>query len=247
MGLVFGSFANVCIHRIPKNKTSILGRSYCPKCKKKINWYDNIPLISYLILSGKCRKCKKNISIKYFVIELISALSFVFIYIYFDNFTEIFYFQIIVLILLIITFIDYKHFIIPDSLNYSLIILACLYFFIPNIELKFNENISQIVIGGLAGYLSIWLIIFLYKNLKNIEAMGLGDAKLMSAFGCFFGWQSIPVILFLSSISGLLFSFSSLLKKKSTLKTKIPFGPHIILGSVAYFVFGEKLFKLIVQ
>ena len=77
--------------------------------------------------------------------------------------------------------------------------------------------------------------------------MGLGDAKLMSAFGCFFGWQSIPVILFLSSISGLLFSFSSLLKKKSTLKTKIPFGPHIILGSVAYFVFGEKLFKLIVQ
>ena len=247
MGLVFGSFANVCIHRIPKNKINILGRSYCPRCKKKISWYDNIPLISYLILSGKCRKCKKDISIKYFIIELISAFSFVFIYIYFDNFTEIFYFQIIILILLIITFIDYEHFIIPDSLNYSLITLACIYFFIPNIEYKFNENISQIISGGLAGYLSIWLIIFIYKKLKNIEAMGLGDAKLMSALGCFFGWQSIPVILFLSSISGLFFSAGSLLKKKSTLRSKIPFGPHIVLGSVAYFVFGEKLLNLIVQ
>ena len=191
--------------------------------------------------------CKKDITIKYFIVELISALFFVLIYIYFNNFIEIIFFQIFLLILLIIIFIDFKHYIIPDSLNFTLTILACSYFFIPDLEYKFNENIIEIIIGGLVGFFSIWIIIFIYKNLKNIEAMGLGDAKLMTAFGCFFGWQSIPVILFLSSISGLLFASSSLLKKKSTLRTKIPFGPHIVFGALIYFIFGEKLVNLIVQ
>ena len=144
--------SNVCIYRLPINNSNILGRSYCPKCKKKICWYDNIPLISYLILSGKCRGCKKDITINYFIVELTSALFFILIYIYFNNLIEIIFFQICVLILLIIIFIDFKYYIIPDSLNFILIILACSYFFIPDLEYKFNENIIEIIIGGLVGY-----------------------------------------------------------------------------------------------
>ena len=109
--MILGSFANVCIYRLPLNKQIVTGRSFCPKCKKKINWYDNIPLISFILLEGKCRKCKKEISIKYLLVELISGISFVFIFLDYNNYLEIAFLQVLVIIFLIIFFIDLKHFI----------------------------------------------------------------------------------------------------------------------------------------
>ena len=121
LGLILGSFFNVLIIRLPKNKKGILsGRSFCPNCKKKIKWFDNLPIISFIILKGKCRKCKKKISFQYPLLEWFSAISFIFLFYYFDNYFEAFYFQIIILILIAIFLIDLRYSIIPNELNYTL-------------------------------------------------------------------------------------------------------------------------------
>tara|TARA_B100001250_G_scaffold303847_1_gene265626 strand:- start:735 stop:1334 length:600 start_codon:yes stop_codon:yes gene_type:complete len=198
------------------------------------------------LLSGKCRKCKKEISIKYFLVEFISGISFVYLFLNYNNYLEIIFLQILLIIFLIIFFIDLKHFIIPDILNFTLIALAILKNFIPNFESNFTYDLIQSIIGGFFGYLIIWMIIFLYKKIKNIEAMGFGDAKLMTAVGLFFGPESILFILILSSILGLIFVIPSLLNKTKNLRTKIPFGPYIIISTIIYYFTGNYLLNFII-
>ena len=245
IGLIFGSFANVCIVRLPKNKTIIIGRSNCQKCKKKIYWYDNIPLISFILLRGKCRQCNKKISINYFFVELITGIFFILIYLYTNNYFDFVLINLILILFLIIFFIDLKHFIIPDILNFSLIFLGLLKNFIPTKNLNFNYDIEQSIIGGVIGYLTIWIIIFLYKKLKNLDAMGLGDAKLMAAIGTFFGLKSIPLILFFSSITALLIVLPSLINKTRNLKAEIPFGPYLLISAVFYYFYGDKIYQIL--
>lgn len=245
MGACLGSFANVCIYRLPKNKQIISGRSFCPKCKKKINWYDNLPIISFLFLSGKCRKCKKVIQLRYLIVEMITGISFLLIYLNFENLYAIIFLSILSLILIMIFFIDLENFIIPDSLNFTIIGLALLKNFLPNFDTSLIHEINQSIIGGMVGYLSIWLIIYLYKTFKKIDGMGFGDAKLMAGIGLLFGWQSIPFILFVSSILGLIFVVPSLIKKQKTMRTEIPFGPFIIAACLIYFAQGDLLYSLI--
>ena len=245
MGACLGSFANVCIYRLPKTKQIISGRSFCPKCKKKINWYDNLPIISFLFLSGKCRKCKKVIPLRYLIVELITGISFLLIYLNFENLYTITFLSILSLILIMIFFIDLENFIIPDSLNFIIMGLALLKNFLPNFYTSLIHEINQSIIGGMVGYLSIWLIIYLYKTFKKIDGMGFGDAKLMAGIGLLFGWQSIPFILFVSSILGLIFVVPSLIKKQKTMRTEIPFGPFIIAACLIYFAQGDLLYSLI--
>ena len=245
LGACLGSFANVCIYRLPKNKQIISGRSFCPKCKKKIIWYDNLPLISFLFLNGKCRKCNKVISPRYFLVELITGFIFLLIYLSSDNLSSIIFLSILSLIFVVIFFIDLENFIIPDVLNFSVMALGLLKNFIPNFNTSLIHEINQSIIGGIVGYLSIWLIIFLYKTFKKIDGMGLGDAKLMAGIGLLFGWQSIPFVLFVSSILGLIFVVPSLIKKQKTMRTEIPFGPFIIVACLIYFSYGEFLYSLI--
>ena len=245
MGACLGSFANVCIYRLPKTKQIISGRSFCPKCKKKISWYDNLPIISFLFLSGKCRKCKKVIPLRYLIVELITGISFLLIYLNFENLYTITFLSILSLILIMIFFIDLENFIIPDSLNFIIMGLALLKNFLPNFDTSLIHEINQSIIGGMVGYLSIWLIIFLYKTFKKIDGMGFGDAKLMAGIGLLFGWQSIPFILFVSSILGLIFVVPSLIKKQKTMRTEIPFGPFIIVACLIYFAQGDLLYSLI--
>mgnify|MGYP005591558287 FL=1 len=245
MGACLGSFANVCIYRLPKTKQIISGRSFCPKCKKKINWYDNLPIISFLFLSGKCRKCKKVIPLRYLIVELITGISFLLIYLNFENLYTITFLSILSLILIMIFFIDLENFIIPDSLNFIIMGLALLKNFLPNFNTSLIHEINQSIIGGMVGYLSIWLIIYLYKTFKKIDGMGFGDAKLMAGIGLLFGWQSIPFILFVASILGLIFVVPSLIKKQKTMRTEIPFGPFIIAACLIYFAQGDLLYSLI--
>ena len=245
MGACLGSFANVCIYRLPKTKQIISGRSFCPKCKKKINWYDNLPIISFLFLSGKCRKCKKVIPLRYLIVELITGISFLLIYLNFENLYTIIFLSILSLILIMIFFIDLENFIIPDSLNFIIMGLALLKNFLPNFNTSLIHEINQSIIGGMVGYLSIWLIIYLYKTFKKIDGMGFGDAKLMAGIGLLFGWQSIPFILFVASILGLIFVVPSLIKKQKTMRTEIPFGPFIIAACLIYFAQGDLLYSLI--
>ena len=245
LGACLGSFANVCIYRLPKNKQIVSGRSFCPQCKKKINWYDNLPLISFIILNSKCRNCKRVISSRYFIVELITGISFLLIYLNFKNPYTIIFLSILSLILIMIFFIDLENFIIPDSLNFIVMGLALLKNFLPNFGTMLIHEINQSIIGGMVGYLSIWLIIFLYKTFKKIDGMGFGDAKLMAGIGLLFGWQSIPFILFVSSILGLIFVVPSLIKKQKTMRTEIPFGPFIIAACLIYFAQGDLLYSLI--
>ena len=245
VGITFGSFANVCIYRLPKGRQIISGRSFCPKCKKKINWYDNLPLISFLILKMKCRNCNKIISPRYLLVELITGITFLLIFLKFEIFSTVIFLCILSLILIIIFFIDLENFIIPDILNFSIMFLALLKNFLPNFNTSFVQEINQSIIGGIIGYLSIWIIIFLYKTIKKIDGMGLGDAKLMAGIGLLFGWQSIPFVLFVSSILGLIFVAPSLIKKQKTMRTEIPFGPFIIVACLIYFTYGEFLYSLI--
>ena len=240
-----GSFANVCIYRLPKNKQAITGRSLCPRCKKIIKWYDNIPLLSFLFLNARCRNCKKNIPLQYFLVELITGLGLLVIYLTYNNYLLSVFLSILFLLYTIIFFIDLKHYIIPDSLNFIIIGLGLVKTFVPNFDTILIHDLTQSIVGGIVGYFSIWIIIYLYRVVKNIEGMGLGDAKLMAGIGFLFGWQSILPVLFISSVFGLLFVSPSLISKKKNLTSKIPFGPFIILACISYFFWGDSLYKTI--
>ena len=244
MGGLWGSFANVCIYRLPLNRGVALGRSYCIKCKKQINWYDNIPIISYLLIEGKCRKCKKKISFQYPLVELLSILTFVIIYFFYGiTFTTILLIALS-LTFLIIFFIDLEHFIIPNNLTYPMMILGFVKSFDPNLNSLFPNYVNSLI-GGFFGYGIIWLIIFFYKVLRNKEGMGLGDAKLLAVIGFWFGWISVPFILFSSSLVALISVMPSLLNKSKKLSSEIPFGPFIIVGCILYIIFIEQYKNLI--
>ena len=240
-----GSFSNVCIYRLPKNKQIVSGGSFCPRCKKYINWFDNLPIISFLLLGGKCRKCKKVIPLRYFIVEIISGITLLIIYLNYNDLSTVIFLSIISLLFIIIFFIDLENFIIPDSLNFSIMALALFKNFLPISNTSFIQDINQSIIGGMVGYLSIWLIIYLYKMIKKIEGMGLGDAKLMAGIGLLFGWQSVPFVLFISALLGLIFVLPSLINKQKNMRSEIPFGPFIITACLIYFTYGDFLYSLI--
>ena len=223
LGSIWGSFSNVCIHRLPNNKGVAKGRSYCPSCKKQIRWYDNIPIFSYVFLKAKCRDCSAKINIKYLLVELICALSFVwFFYLFGLSLTTLLFF-ILSIFFIIIFFIDLKHFIIPNELTFPLMAIGLFKSFDPNLNQYLFPNFLNSLIGGVAGYLIIWMIIFIYKRLRNKEGMGLGDAKLLSAIGFWFGWISIPFILFFSSFIALVLAIPSLINKSKNLSSSNSF------------------------
>ena len=239
IGALFGSFANVCIYRIPLKKSVIGGRSYCPKCKKKIFWYDNIPILSYLFIAGKCRKCKKLISVQYPIIEILHIVSFIIIYYLYGISVTSSLLMILALNFLIILFIDLKHYIIPNVLTFPMMLLGFIKSFDPNLNSLFPNYINSLV-GGVFGYGIIWSIIFFYKQVKNKEGMGLGDAKLLAVIGFWFGWISIPFVIFSSSIIALILVIPSLLNKTRKFSSEIPFGPYIVIGCVLYVIFIDQ-------
>ena len=244
LGALWGSFANVCIIRIPQGKGVVVGRSFCVKCKKKIQWFDNIPIISYLLLKSKCRNCKTKISFQYFLVESISLINFLVLYLIFGISLTSLFLIILSVVFLIIFFIDLKHYIIPNSLTYSMMILGFLKSFVPNLDPIF-PNFLNSLIGGLLGYGIIWSIIYFYRQFKKKEGMGLGDAKLFAVIGFWFGWISIPFVIFLSSIIALLSVLPDLLRSSKKLSSQIPFGPFIILGTIFYLVFQDNFVKLL--
>ena len=241
LGGIWGSFANVCIYRIPINQSVAVKRSYCPSCKGQIRWFDNIPLISFILLGGKCRACKTKISKIYFIVELISVLSFLFIYYFFGLSITSLLLAILSIFFIIIFFIDLKHFIIPNVLTFPLMIIGFIKSFDPNLNTNIFPNYINSLIGGIFGYLIIWSIIYFYKKLKNKEGMGLGDAKLLAAIGFWFGWMSIPFVIFTSSVVALLFVIPSLINKSKKMSSQIPFGPYIIIGCILYVSFSDQI------
>ena len=241
LGCIWGSFSNVCIYRLPNQQSIAKGRSFCPSCKEQIKWYDNIAFLSFIFLKGKCRKCGNKISSQYFLVEFVSAISFVIVYHLYGITITTLLLIILSIFFIIIFFIDLKHFIIPNELTFPLMLIGFVKSFETNLNQTIFPNYINSLIGGVFGYLIIWLIIFFYKKVRKKEGMGLGDAKLMAVVGFWFGWLSIPFTIFISSFVALFFAIPSLIKKNKNMTTQIPFGPYIIIGCIIYVSFANQI------
>jgi leader peptidase (prepilin peptidase) / N-methyltransferase len=236
LGAIVGSFLNVCISRLPKEESIVRPGSHCPKCKTPIQYYDNIPLLSYLLLGGKCRHCKAPISIQYPIVEAITALSSFFLFITFGVSLSFFYYFSFVAALIVITVIDLYHQIIPDVISLPGIVIGLLgSLVIPQITFWSS------LIGVLSGGGSLFLVATVYQWLFKREGMGGGDVKLLAMIGAFLGWKAVILTIFLSSFIGSIIGITVMLIKGKDFKYAIPFGPFLALGAVISLFWGENL------
>lgn len=261
-GLLVGSFLNVVIHRLPimmekewhanclalqgseltepqEKYTLVSPRSSCPKCKRSISALENIPVISYLLLGGKCKGCNTKISMRYPLVELftgalIGAVAYKFGYSATTLFTAIFIFALVAL-----TFIDFDTQLLPDDITLPLLWLGLLF----NISNGFVD-LKSAVIGAMAGYLILWSIYWMFKLVTGKEGMGYGDFKLLAAIGAWFGWQMLPAVILLSSVLGAVIGIGLIAFQGKGKNTAIPFGPFLALGGVAALFYGPQLARL---
>ena len=236
LGLIVGSFSNVCIYRIPRNESIVYPASHCPKCRTTIRPFDNIPLLSYILLKGRCRNCKSKISIQYPVVEFLSGFIYLIVYLIYGLSIQTLIYIILSSALIIIAFIDLNEQIIPDVISLPGIVIGfILSFFVPYIS--FLNSALGVVVGG-----GIILIIGLGGSaIYKKEAMGGGDVKLAAMIGAFLGWRYIIISLFLGFFLGALIGIILIMTKIKKREDVIPFGPFIILGSFITLLCGEKI------
>ncbi len=257
-GLMVGSFLNVVIHRLPKmmerewhanclelqgkevveqtKYTIVTPRSACPSCGHEISALENIPIISYLMLGGKCKGCKTKISMRYPLVEaitgaLIGAVAYKYGYSSASLFAFIFVFALIAL-----TFIDFDTQLLPDDITLPLLWLGLIF----NFNTGFTD-LKSAVLGAIFGYLILWSVYWLFKLVTGKEGMGYGDFKLLGAIGAWFGWQLLPAVILLSSVVGAVIGIGMIMFKGKTGGTAIPFGPFLALGGIAALFFGKQL------
>jgi len=236
LGAIIGSFLNVCIVRLPKHESLIRPSSHCPHCNKPIRFYDNIPIISYILLRGKCRYCKNRISFRYPVVEGLTGLMTVALFMKYGPTVQFLLLLLFSAALLIVTFIDLEHQIIPDSISIPGIPFGLgASLLIPT--LTWLESLLGILVGG--GLLL--LIAASYNWITGREGMGGGDIKLLAMMGAWLGWKAIPFIVLVSSLIGLLVGGGSGLLLKKGLRAKIPFGPFLGMASLIYIFFGPEI------
>ncbi len=239
LGAAVGSFLNVCIYRLPRNESIAYPSSYCPNCKKPIKFYDNIPILSYFLLKGKCRNCGQPISIRYPVVELLTAVSFVLIPTLLGSDPGLtgvgFYFNASFLCFLIIAaFSDLETQVVPDQPTYIIIALGLLYNFL-------NRNAVSSLWGLFWGFAILYLIAFFGKIFYKKDVLGGGDIKLASAFGAFLGIEKLFIAIFSGYFLGALISILLLALKKKKMQDYIPFAPALALGALAALFFGNQL------
>jgi len=237
MGLCVGSFLNVVIYRLPNNLSIIKPPSNCPVCGRMIKPYENIPVISYIFLRGKCAGCKNGISAIYPAVELLTAVLWVLPVIYGFDYMNACVAAIFSTILLAVFFIDFKYMIIPNELVIAIIVLSLPLFFIGNDIVWYNRLIGFVVGGGVL-YL---LAIFSEKAFKK-EGMGGGDIKLMAAAGLMLGWQNILLSLFMAAAVALvIIILITPLKKKFPIGEAVPFGPALSVAMLICYYFGAPI------
>lgn len=236
-GLCIGSFMNVCIYRIPLSKSIVTPRSMCPGCNRLISAYDNIPVISYIILMGKCRNCGIPISFRYPVVEIISGLTALAVFMRFGISVEGLVYFAFISALIVITFIDIDHGIIPDTISLPGIPIGFLLasFVLPSMNYKLS------LAGLLAGGGSLLAVAWVYNLITKKEGMGGGDIKLLAMIGAFIGWKGVLFTIFVASASGTLVGIAVMLKTQKGMKLAVPFGPFLSIGAISYIFFGTAL------
>jgi leader peptidase (prepilin peptidase)/N-methyltransferase len=236
LGLIVGSFSNVCIYRIPRNESIIYPASHCPKCRSNISLKDNIPLISYILLKGRCRNCKSKISIQYPIVEFLTGLIYLIIYLIYGFSIQTIIYIILSSALIIIAFIDLNEQIVPDVISLPGIVIGFIIsFFVPYIS-YINSALGVVVGGGIILIIGIAGSVIFKK-----EAMGGGDVKLAAMIGAFLGWRYIIISLFLGFFLGALAGIILILSKIKSREDTVPFGPFIVLGSFITLLWGEQI------
>ena len=244
-GSVVGSFLNVCIARLPKGEYVVSPPSHCPLCNTPIHFYDNVPLLSYVWLRGRCRFCRERISPRYFIVELLMAFFSVLLLGRFGLGLTFFVNFVLVAALIIITFVDLDVRIVPDVISIpgiGLGLLASLIQYQWSIDRLSNlpSPISSLV-GILIGGGSLLLVAWAYQFFTGVEGMGGGDIKLLAMIGAFLGWPSVPVALFFASLTGSVVGLIFMFWKGVGSKYALPFAPFLCLGAVVYLFLGDLL------
>ncbi len=261
LGACIGSFLNVVIYRVPNEMSIVLPNSSCPNCKAPISFYDNIPILSWLVLRAKCRKCGEPIHWRYPAVEFLTAAVFLLTYwqVGFTAFLPIALVFVAAVISLI--FIDAEHMILPNVITYPLFIFALIVR--VTYPLAFSDNffsdtlfaplsgmsgppwlvsLAGVALGALVGGGSLWLVGAAWKLFRGVDAMGLGDVKMMLGVGALLGWRLAILTIFLGAFSGALIGAIVLMRQKDRdLQTQIPFGIFLGIGSIVALLFGDKM------
>src|SRR5215472_66384 len=237
-GAIVGSFLNVCIVRLPKDESVVHPPSHCPKCGVGIPFYDNIPLISYILLLGRCRSCREWISARYFLVELLMASLAVGLYYEFG----------LGLALIVISFIDLAVRIVPDVISLPGIVAGLVFSligrYIINDPFELVPSPISALLGVLVGGGFLLALAWGYEAFTGVEGMGGGDIKLLAMIGAFLGWPSIPVTLFFSSLGGSVIGLTAMLIKGVGRRYALPFAPFLCLGALFYLFFGKELIQM---
>jgi leader peptidase (prepilin peptidase) / N-methyltransferase len=234
-GLVTGSFLNVVAWRWPREESIVFPGSHCPKCGKAISWYDNIPVLSWIFLGGKCRFCREKISARYPVIELLSGMLSVLCFWCFGPTRLFFIYYAFLAALFAASIIDLEHRLIPDEISIGGAVVGMGLAFLP------GGKITPLpaVIGAVAGFLVLFVVAESYYLMTKREGMGLGDANLLAMIGAFLGWRSLPAVIFIGSAVGTVIGIFLIAASRDRLY-KIPFGPFLSLGALCWVVIWSK-------
>jgi len=240
IGLSIGSFLNVLIYRIPRNIRFVAGRSFCPACRNQIPFYDNIPLVSYLILGGRCRWCTQRISVRYPLVELLNGLAYVFFLWRYELSAPFVIMSLLSSALIVIIFIDLEFQIIPDMITLPGMVLGLAVSFAPG-GIGIVQSALGLVIGGGVLYLIAILGDWLFKK----ESMGGGDIKMAAMLGAFLGWEKVVFIFFASALIGLLISIIVMFFSSKVRQSRmIPFGPFLAIAAFVAIIYGDQLIGL---
>ncbi len=263
-GACIGSFLNVCIYRIPKDESVVHPGSHCPACNVPITWYQNIPLFSWLALRGRCAHCKVRISPRYIGVEFLTACLFLLAWLKFDVYVGprplgldpvtslplILVYWLIIMGLVLGTFVDFDHMIIPDRVTLGGMILGVMAsVLVPALhgQTSWLSGFIQSLIGLAVGFGSLWAVAVLGEFAFKKEAMGFGDVKLMGAIGAFFGWQAILFTIIVASFAGTFVGVSLILARKKEMQSRIPFGPYLSLGTLVWLYWGPRLWEMYIN
>jgi leader peptidase (prepilin peptidase) / N-methyltransferase len=261
-GAIIGSFLNVVIHRVPREQSIVLPESACPSCRAPIKAYDNIPILSFLILRGRCRKCGAGISPRYPGVEALTGLLFAAVT-WHDGLSFALAFDLAFTASIVaLIFIDAEHMILPNAITYPGILFALItrvavpylagpahFDDLPQLQALLPPNyplwlVSLIgaVIGALAGGGSLWLMGFLWERLRGVEAMGLGDVKMMFMVGAFLGWRLTILTILIGAFTGSLVGIAMMVRRGDrNLQTMLPFGIFLGIGSIVSLLIGARI------
>jgi len=243
-GAIIGSFLNVCIFRLPSGSSLISPGSSCPYCSAKIRFFDNIPVISYIILFGKCRRCARRISIVYPVVEIMMSFFAYTLYLKYGITVKTLLLFVLISALVVVSFIDLKHYIIPDSISIPGVIVGFLTSFIQGAAVHPLESISGLLLGGF----SLLFIGLIYEKLTGREGIGGGDIKLLAMIGAFLGYKNVLLILFLSSVVGAVIGVLLMIFVRDRSRhSLIPFGPFLSFAAVVAVYYGEEIISSYLQ